>query len=130
MKASGKFEIGFKRLEAYSGSSDESPLGRMSINKTYSGDLEASSRGEMLTAKTSVPSSAGYVAIEQVSGVLSGKTGSFLLQHFGIMSGGENTLTLEVVPDSAAGELKGLRGKMSIRMVESQHFYDFVYSVP
>lgn len=130
MKVSGEFEVRLKRLEAYSGNSDESPLGRMSINKIYSGGLEASSQGEMLTARTSEPSSAGYVAIEQVAGSLSGKTGSFVLQHFGIMSGGENRLILEVVPDSGTNELKNLRGKMSIRMEESQHFYDFTYSVP
>jgi hypothetical protein len=101
----------------------------MSIEKTFSGALSALSKGEMLTATTSVEGSAGYVAIEQVTGTLSGKSGSFVLQHFGTMSQDQNFLLLEVVPSSGTGDLAGLSGKMSIRMEEGQHFYDFDYEL-
>jgi hypothetical protein len=102
-------------------------LNRMSIDKTFQGDLDATSKGEMLSARTPVKGSAGYVAIEQVSGILSGKNGSFMLQHFGIMDKGQDRLILEVVPDSGTGELEGLSGQMKIIIEEGQHFYEFEY---
>jgi hypothetical protein len=129
MKVSGKFEVKLQPLEAYAEGSDGVTLGRMSIDKTFSGELSASSKGEMLNAMTAVDGSAGYVAIEQVVGTLSGKSGSFVLQHFGTMSKGQDFLLLEVVPDSGSGELAGISGKMSIRMEEGQHFYDFDYEL-
>ena len=130
MKVSGTFEVQLQPLEAYAEGIDGVNLGRMSIEKTFSGGLSAVSKGEMLTATTSVEGSAGYVAIEQVTGTLSGRSGSFVLQHFGTMSQGNNSLLLEVVPDSGTKELAGLAGKMAIHIEEGQHFYDFDYELP
>ncbi len=129
MQVSGKFEVKLQPLEAYAEGIDGVNLGRMSIEKTFSGALSAVSRGEMLNAITPVEGSAGYVAIEQVSGTLSGGSGSFVLQHFGMMSQGGNFLLLEVVPNSGTRELEGLSGKMSIRMEEGEHYYDFDYEL-
>jgi hypothetical protein len=129
MQVSGKFEVKLQPLEAYAEGIDGVNLGRMSIEKTFSGALSAVSRGEMLNAITPVEGSAGYVAIEQVSGTLSGGSGSFVLQHFGMMSQGGNFLLLEVVPNSGTRELVGLSGKMSIRMEEGEHYYDFDYEL-
>ncbi|AWF81596.1 DUF3224 domain-containing protein [Microbulbifer sp. A4B17] len=128
MKISGMFEVTVKPMDPYSRGVDGASLGRMSINKIFYGELSAESRGEMLSVMTPVKGSAGYVAIEQVIGTLDGKRGTFVLQHFGTMSKGKDRLTLEVVPDSATGELVGLSGKMSIRMDDGQHFYEFDYS--
>jgi len=130
MKASGKFDVKLNPLSAHAGGSDGVNLGHMSINKTYHGDLEARSQGEMLSAMTSTQGSAGYVAIEQVSGVLSGRKGSFVLQHFGTMTRGENRLILEVIPDSASGELLGLSGSMVINIEDGKHFYELEYDLP
>ena len=129
MKLSGKFEVKLQPLETYVEGIDGVNLGRMSIEKTFSGELSAASKGEMLTATTSVEGSAGYVAIEQVTGTLSGRSGSFILQHFGTMSQGDNFLLLEVVPDSGTGDLAGISGKMAIRTEDGQHFYDFDYEL-
>ena len=129
MKITGKFEVELKPLETYAQGNDEINLGRMSIDKTFSGELEARSRGEMLTAMTPVKGSAGYVAIEQVSGSLSGKRGSFVLQHFGTMDRGSDRLLLEVVPDSGTGQLSGLSGEMAIRIEDGQHYYDFEFEL-
>ena len=129
MKITGKFEVELKPLEIYAQGNDEINLGRMSIDKTFSGELEARSRGEMLTAMTPVKGSAGYVAIEQVSGSLSGKRGSFVLQHFGTMDRGSDRLLLEVVPDSGTGQLSGLSGEMAIRIEDGQHYYDFEFEL-
>jgi hypothetical protein len=101
----------------------------MSIDKTFRGDLVADSQGEMLSVMTGVDGSAGYVAIEQVTGTLQGKSGTFVLQHFGIMSHGQNRLILEVVPDSGTGQLAGLSGEMTIKTEDAKHFFEFDYSV-
>lgn len=117
-------------LETHAHGENNVRLGRMSIDKVFHGELEATSKGEMLSALTPVEGSAGYVAIEQVTGMLAGKQGSFVLQHFGIMHDGDNELILEVVPASGTGELAGLTGEMSIVIEDGQHYYEFEYSLP
>ena len=129
MKATGTFEIKLLPLEPYAVGSDGVNLGRLSIDKTFQGDLTAQSQGEMLSALTPTEGSAGYVAIEQVSGSLHGKKGSFVLQHFGISEAEGQRLILEVVPDSGTGKLVGLSGKMAILIDDGQHFYEFEYSL-
>ncbi len=127
MQATGEFEVNLQPLETYATCEDDINLGRMSIDKIFSGDLTAKSKGEMLSVMTVVKGSAGYVAIEQVRGSLSGRNGSFVLQHFATMSHGKNRLVLEVVPDSGTGELIGLSGKMSIKIESGKHYYEFDY---
>jgi hypothetical protein len=129
MKASGEFQVKLQPMDSYAKGSEGINIGRMSIDKTFSGDLVATSQGEMLSVMTTVKGSAGYVAIEQVSGSLSGKHGSFVLQHFGTMNQGKDRLVLEVIPDSGSGELKGLSGKMLIKIENGKHFYEFDYEV-
>lgn len=101
------------------------PLARLSIDKQFHGELEATSVGQMLSVGTDVPGSAGYVAMERVTGTLRGRRGSFALQHSGTMDRGQPRLSVSVVPDSGTGELKGLSGTLSIRIVGGKHFYDF-----
>lgn len=128
MRASGRFEVDLRRLDPFTTGSKEVTVGRMAIDKTFHGDLQARSRGEMLTATTSVQGSAGYVAIEQVKGALDGRQGTFVLQHFGIMDRGEGRLVLEVVPDSGTGGLTGLSGQMTIRIEDGEHYYELEYT--
>ena len=111
-RAEGTFEVELEPLLSPDGSPEG--IGRMSISKRIVGDLSGTSRGEMLAAAGTAAGSAGYVAIERVDGVLHGRTGELLLQHVGTMRRGEGTLTVEVVPDSATGELAGLVGTMTI----------------
>lgn len=129
MRATGKFEVKLQPLGSFAEGREGISLGRMSIEKVFHGDLEGTSRGEMLTARTEVEKSAGYVAIEQVDGTLHGKRGTFVLQHSGIMDRGENRLILEVVPDSGTGELANLSGEMSIEIEGEDHVYTFEYSL-
>ena len=129
MKISGSFEVALKPLETYAAGSGGVNLGRMFIDKTFNGELSAQSKGEMLTASSAVPGSAGYVAIEQVIGDLSGRKGSFVLQHYGRMDKDKNYLLLEVVPGSGTGELKGMKGNMNIRIENTHHFYDLDYEI-
>lgn len=106
-------------------------LGRFSLEKRYHGALDATAKGEMLTAGGTVKGSAGYVAVERVEGTLDGKRGSFALQHLGQMDAGGQRLTIVVVPDSGTGELAGLEGKLEITIAQGgAHSYDFAYTLP
>ena len=127
MQAKGEFEVNLQPLDSFAEGGEGINQGRRAIEKTFHGDLEATGRGEMLTATTSVERSAGYVAIEQVDGTLHGRRGTFVLQHYGIMHRGENRLVLEVVPDSATGQLAGLAGEMEIKIEGEKHYYEFEY---
>lgn len=129
MKITGTFDVKLNPLEAHAKAEGGPSLGRMSIDKTFHGELDATSKGEMLTAMTRVKGSAGYVAIEQVGGTLSGRQGSFVLQHFGTMDRGQDRLILEVVPDSGGGDLSGLSGEMAIKIEDGQHLYEFEYEL-
>lgn len=126
--ASGTFEV---KLNPQADDQVGDPsVGRMSIEKQFQGDLEATGRGQMLAVMTEVNGSAGYVALERVSGTLGGWSGTFALQHSGTMTRGVGQLVITVVPDSGTGELVGLAGKMSINIVEGKHFYEFEYTLP
>jgi hypothetical protein len=105
-------------------------LGRMSIDKQFHGELEAASKGEMLTSGNETNGSAAYVAIERVTGTLGGRRGSFALMHQGTMNRESQKLTVVVVPDSGTGQLAGLTGTMTITIVDKKHLYDFTYSLP
>ena len=106
---------------------DELDLGRMLLKKAFSGELSGESKGQMLSKHSAVKGSAGYVAIETFKGELVGKQGSFSLMHLGMMSRGEQKLTIIVVPDSATEQLSGLYGNMQIQIVEGKHYYDFEF---
>jgi hypothetical protein len=103
-------------------------IGRMSLDKQFHGDLDGVSKGEMLSASGRVKGSAGYVAIERVSGTLQGRKGSFVLQHNGIMNRGTPQLNISVVPDSGTDQLAGLMGMMTIKIEEGKHSYEFDYT--
>jgi hypothetical protein len=104
--------------------------GRMSLDKRYHGDLDASAKGEMLTAMSGTQGSAGYVAIEKVTGTLGGRTGTFALQHSATMTRGAPELRIVVVPDSGTGALAGLTGSMKIVIAEGgRHFYELEYEL-
>ncbi len=127
-RASGTFEVKLTP-QATDDSPESALLGRMSIVKQFHGDLEATSKGTMLSAGTTVKGSAGYVAIERVSGALHGRRGTFVLQHSGTMTRGAPQLTITVVPDSATEDLVGLAGKMAIIIADGKHSYDFEYTL-
>jgi hypothetical protein len=127
MRATGTFEVTMTPLDPYN-KDQNSSLGRMSLDKTFKGDLEAIGKGEMLTGGKPDKGSAGYVAMEQVSGALKGRRGTFLLQHNGTMNRGVPALNVTVVPDSGTGELAGLAGSLTIKIVDRKHFYEFEYS--
>jgi hypothetical protein len=105
-------------------------ISRMSLDKRFHGDLEGSSNGEMLSFTTEVKGSAGYVAMERISGELNGRSGTFAMQHNATMTRGTPEMNIVVVPDSGTGELAGISGTLIITIIEGKHFYEFDYSLP
>ena len=124
----GPFEVKVQP-EGLSDVAAETKIGRMSLDKVFHGALEGTSKGEMLSAMGEVKGSAGYVAIERVTGTLDGKAGSFYLQHTATMDRGVPSLKITVVPDSGTGELTGLTGTMGIDIAGGKHTYEFEYSI-
>jgi hypothetical protein len=125
MKAQGTFDVKLTPQDAGEGAT----LGRMAIDKRFHGDLDGTSTGLMLSAMTGVKGSAGYVAMETVTGVLQGRKGTFVLQHSGTMHRGAPSLTIGVVPDSGTGELTGLSGRMTIAVADGAHSYELDYTI-
>jgi hypothetical protein len=129
MHASGTFEVKVNVQKADNKEEESAKIGRMSLDKKFHGELEATSAGEMLSMGTEVKGSAGYVAMERVNGALHERTGTFALQHSGTMTRGEPQLSVTVVPDSGTEELVGIAGKMTIKIEEGKHFYEFEYTL-
>jgi Protein of unknown function (DUF3224) len=127
-RATGRFDVKLTPQASEDGA-EGATLGRMSIDKQFQGDLEGVSKGEMLSALTGVKGSAGYVAIEKVSGKLQGRSGTFVLQHSGTMTRGDHQLSISVVPDSGTGQLESLAGNLTINIANGEHSYDFEYTL-
>ncbi len=105
-------------------------LTRFSLDKEIHGDLEATSKGEMLGGGDYKQGTAGYVAIELITGTLNGKHGSFALQHSSTMDQSGSKMNIVVVPGSGTGDLKGIAGTFTIKIENGQHFYTLDYTLP
>lgn len=127
-QASGTFQV--KLSPQAPGGVEEPTVGRLLLDKVFSGDLEAISAGQMLALQTETENSAGYVAIERVTGRLHGRPGSFALQHSGNMNRGAPGLSIHVVPDSGSGDLLGLSGTMALDQSGGGHAYTLSYTLP
>jgi hypothetical protein len=123
-RATGTFQVQLAPQET------AAAIGRMSIDKQFHGDLQGTSKGEMLAVQGGVQGSAGYVALEQVTATLHGRAGTFYLQHTGTMDRGTPSLSVTVVPDSGTGQLEGLTGRMNIIIEGGKHSYEFDYTLP
>jgi hypothetical protein len=127
MTARGTFDVSVSPARDADGSAG--PIGRLVLEKQFHGDLEAESTGQMLGAGSPDEGSAGYVAMEVVTGTLDGRRGSFVLQHLGSMSDGTMDLKVQVVPGSGTDELAGLSGDMTITIEGDRHSYELEYAV-
>jgi hypothetical protein len=125
--AKGTFEVKATPVAADAG--DDSGIGRLSLDKKFSGDLEGTSRGQMLGFRSATEGSAGYVAMERVTAKLGGRSGSFVLQHTGSMTRNAPNLSVTVVPDSGTGDFAGISGTMTIIIAGGKHSYEFAYSI-
>jgi Protein of unknown function (DUF3224) len=125
-RATGSFDVKVTPQKPDTQVARAANLSRLTIDKRFHGDLEGISKGEMLALQTETKGSAGYVALERVTGKLKGRSGSFVLQHSATMNRGDSRAEISVVPDSASGELRGLSGKMIISVAsDGTHSYEF-----
>ena len=125
--ATGTFEV---KLTPQDDQPADPSMGRMTFDKQWSGDITGASKGQMLTGGDVKTGSAGYVAIEKFTGTVKGRKGSFIFQHSATMTAGHGDLTITVVPNSGTEELKGITGKLTIKIEGGKHFYDFEYNLP
>ena len=129
--AKGPFDVKVVPQKPDSEVAQAANFSRMTIDKVFHGDLDATSKGEMIATQGEATKSGGYVALERVTGTLNGRKGNFILQHSATMTRGVPNLSITVVPDSGTGELEGLTGKLNIIFGEGgKHFYDFEYTLP
>jgi hypothetical protein len=128
--ARGSFEVELTPQSDTGAVDGNCSIGRMTLNKRFSGDLAGTGEGEMIGARTQTQGSAGYAAVERVTGSLHGREGTFVLLHRGVMYRGAADLSIQVVPDSGTGALVGISGELQINMVEGQHLYEFAYQLP
>jgi hypothetical protein len=129
MHARGTFEVQLapQPIDAYT---DGATMGRMTIDKQFSGDMIATSKGQMLTGMGNIKGSAAYVAIERVTGTVNGKRGSFVLHHTGVMANGAQSLAIVIAPDSGTDDLTGIAGSMTLVIEGKMHSYDLAYALP
>ena len=126
--AKGFFDVKATPQPAAEG--DDPSFSRMTFDKQFHGDLEGTSKVQMLAAATSIKNSGAYVALEKVNATLAGRKGSFVFQHAATMNRGVPNLSITVVPDSGTDQFVGLSGKFSIDIQDGKHFYTFHYSLP
>ena len=124
--ATGTFEVKTTPQDDKAG---DKTLGRMTIEKQWQGEMQGTSSGQMLTGGDFRTGSAGYVAMEKFTGSVKGRKGTLIFQHSATMTSGKGDLTIVVVPDSGSEELKGISGKLTIKIENGKHFYDFEYTV-
>ncbi len=127
--AKGEFTVSLKPLE-FENADPAARLGRMGIDKQITGDLVATTPGQMITAMGEAQGSGVYTAVERVTGTLDGREGSFALYHVGTMVRGEPELSVKVVPDSGTDGLVGIAGDFRIVIENGKHRYEFAYSLP
>ena len=125
--ATGSFEVKVQPLTA--DNADWGAFGRLSIDKAFHGDLEGTSRGQMLAEGDGKGASGGYVALERVTGTLGGRKGSFVLMHTGTLVDRRPEMVITVVPGSGTGELAGLSGRFRILIEGGKHSYAFEYTL-
>ncbi|NVJ66760.1 MAG: DUF3224 domain-containing protein [Gammaproteobacteria bacterium] len=119
----GSFEVNLNPAQ------DDIDMGRFLLDKTYQGPLSGSAKGQMLSHRTSVEGSAGYVALEHFEGELDGKKGGFSLVHKGLMENGTNSLNITIIPNSGSGELRSISGSLEIIIEDGKHFYELNYQL-
>src|SRR5579864_2715186 len=127
--AQGSFEVRVAPLspdEAIAATS----IARYSLDKVYRGDLVGASAGEMMGAGNPATGRAGYVAVEQFTGALHGRNGSFALQHSSTMYDGHYEMNIRVAPGSGTGDLEGIAGTLTITVGGGNHSYSFEYTLP
>ncbi len=123
MIAAGTFEINLQPQ-----ADSDFPAGRMTIDKTYSGDLLGSGRGQMISKRTD-GGPAVYYAVEEFSGSLNAQTGAFTLLHRGQMTKDSQSLQVDILEGSGSGAFEGISGTMDITQDSNGHTYELAFEI-
>ncbi|WP_093802482.1 DUF3224 domain-containing protein [Streptomyces sp. Wb2n-11] len=126
--AAGTFELVWDEKPPYS-DEEGTQLSKVVVTKTFTGDIQGTSVTELIKAMTSEPTSAGYVAVERLTGTVHGRKGTFVLQHSAISTRGEGDLNIVIVPDSGTGELSTISGKLNVVVADGTHSYTLEYDL-
>lgn len=133
MQAKGTFEVKIVKTEG-TDLEKEAGIGRMTIDKLWSGDLTGISKGAMLTSATESTGSMAYVALEKVNADFGGKMGSFYFSHNATMNKADaasGIMKIVVVKGSGTDDLAGLSGELTITIDANRaHAYVFNYNLP
>ncbi|EAR11263.1 DUF3224 domain-containing protein [Reinekea blandensis] len=129
MQITGTFNVDLTPADSDQNFGDHAQFGRMTLSKTFHGDLNGTSAGEMLSCRLPDAGSAGYVALEQFTGTVNGQSGSFVMQHYGVMSAQGQHLTLEILPGSGTDKLTGISGSVQIDIKDGTHHYTLDYEL-
>jgi hypothetical protein len=130
--ASGTFEVTVTPLEPSPGSDGALAVFRFKLKKTFAGQLEGKAVGTMMSIGTpKLGNAAVYVALDQFSGTLAGRRGTFVLVHRATMSKtGVADLDVRIATDSGTGELEGITGSLGIDAQDGKHLYHLSYTLP
>lgn len=132
-QANGTFDVHVTPADA-TAFEKSSGLTRYEMTKTWTGDLVATSTGEMLTSITASTGAMAYVAMEQVTGRLGQRTGSFSLAHTATMTKGDAAsaeMSILIVKGSGTGDFAGISGKLKIIIdAKGKHTYILEYQLP
>ncbi|XVV04716.1 DUF3224 domain-containing protein [Actinosynnema sp. CA-248983] len=103
----------------------EPKISRVAVDKQYSGPMEGTGTAELTTCRPG-ENQAGYLGTERFTGVLDGRTGSFVFQHGGVVGAEGVDRFGHVVPGSGTGELAGIGGtvRMSHELIELDYRLD------
>jgi hypothetical protein len=128
-QAKASFEIAGWDEKPYDAIEKERKLTQASVTRTYTGEIQGDATVEYLMMYRE-DGSATFVGLERVIGSLSGRSGSFVLQHNGTFEDGVTKYSFFVVPGSGTRDLAGLRGEGEFASGHQQHYpvtlnYDF-----
>ncbi len=80
------------------------------VGTTYTGDIQGTSKLQHLMSYVGDGTTGTFIALEQISGTLGGKKGTFVLRHEGTFDKTSVSGKLSIVPGSGTDELAGLNG--------------------
>ena len=127
LHAEGSFEVKLTPQADDAGTG----LGRMSARE----DLARTVRGNVARRDADRDGErqghGAYVAVERVTGKVLGRRGSFSLVHRGVMTNGQQELSITVVPGSGTEDFQGFEGAVTIRIEPGgKHFYVLSGTLP
>lgn len=96
-------------------------IARATFDKTFHGPLSATGRVDFVSVRAG--DDAAYVA------TLDGRAGSFVVTHRALAGAAGRTLAVDIVPGTGRGALVGLRGAITIDVIDRVHHYTFNYAL-